>query len=122
MRYLHLNPLRADVVPDLPALGRYRWTGHAVLLSQRPHPWQDTRTALARFAPTRRVAREQYRIFVGEGVPQGRRPDLQEGGLRRSAGCWAGVCRPALGPGTLGGRRAHFGEDAWGGRWEGNTT
>ena len=46
---------------------------------------------LARFAPTRRVARERYRTFVGEGMPQGRRPDLQGGGLRRSVGGWAGV-------------------------------
>jgi REP element-mobilizing transposase RayT len=91
VRYLHLNPLRAGVVPDLATLARYRWAGHAVLLGRRPAPWQDTREVLVRFAGGRAAARERYRAFVAEGVPQGRRKDLQGGGLRRSAGGWAGV-------------------------------
>jgi REP element-mobilizing transposase RayT len=39
-RYIHLNPLRAGLVRDLPALDRYRWTGHSALLGrvQRPGP------------------------------------------------------------------------------------
>lgn len=32
VRYLHLNPLRAGVVADLPALARYPYCGHAALL------------------------------------------------------------------------------------------
>jgi len=32
VRYLHLNPLRAQVVPDLRRLDRYPWTGHSALL------------------------------------------------------------------------------------------
>ena len=32
VRYLHLNPLRADVVPTLRALDRSPWTGHSALL------------------------------------------------------------------------------------------
>jgi len=35
VRYLHLNPLRAGVVPDLKALGRYPYSGHATLLGKR---------------------------------------------------------------------------------------
>ena len=42
VRYLHLNPLRAKVVPDLRGLDRYPYTGHAVLLGRRRCPWQDT--------------------------------------------------------------------------------
>jgi len=91
VRYLHLNPLRAGVVADLAALGRYRWSGHAALLGRRAAPWQATADVLGRFPGPRRRARERYRIFMADGVPQGRRPDLQGGGLRRSAGGWAGV-------------------------------
>ena len=91
VRYLHLNPLRAGVVPDLAALARYRWSGHAVLLGRRAAPWQATQDVLGRFPGPRGRARERYRAFVAEGVPQGRRRDLQGGGLRRSAGGWAGV-------------------------------
>ncbi len=32
IRYIHLNPLRAGLVPDLDSLERYPWSGHAVLL------------------------------------------------------------------------------------------
>ena len=76
VRYLHLNPLRAGLVRDLRALARDRWTWHAVR---------------ARFPGRPGRAPARYRAFVGEGVPQGRRKDLQGGGLLRSAGGWAGV-------------------------------
>ncbi len=90
-RYIHLNPLRAGLVRDLAALDRYPWTGHKVLLGRRRHPWQAVDEVLGQFAKTRGPARQRYRAFVAEGVGQGRRPDLQGGGLRRSAGGWAGV-------------------------------
>ncbi len=52
VRYLHLNPLRATVIPDLRSLHRYPWTGHSALLGTVPRPWQDTATILAQFGPT----------------------------------------------------------------------
>ncbi|MBI2164351.1 MAG: transposase, partial [candidate division NC10 bacterium] len=54
-------------------------------------PWQDTRTILRQFGPTSPRARRAYRAFVADGIPQGRRPDLQGGGLLRSLGGWAAV-------------------------------
>jgi hypothetical protein len=36
-------------------------------------------------------ARNAYRAFVAAGIPQGRRPELQGGGLVRNAGGWAAV-------------------------------
>jgi len=91
VRYLHLNPLRAKVVPDLRTLERYPWTGHSAVLGTVPRPWQDTRTVLAQFGPTRHRARQAYRTFVQEGVAHARRPDLQGGGLVRSLGGWDAV-------------------------------
>ena len=91
VRYLHLNPLRAQVVPDLRTLDRYPWTGHSALLGSLPRPWQDTATILAQFGPTVRRARHAYRTFVAAGIPQGRRPEFQGGGLIRSLGGWRGV-------------------------------
>ena len=91
VRYLHLNPLRAGLVPDLRSLARYPWTGHSALLGTIPRPWQETQTILQQFGPTRRRANAAYRTFVAEGIPQGRRPDLQGGGLVRSLGGWAAV-------------------------------
>jgi REP element-mobilizing transposase RayT len=46
VRYLHLNPLRAGVVPDLPALARYPWSGHSALLGRIARPWQATEEIL----------------------------------------------------------------------------
>ncbi len=91
VRYLHLNPLRAQVIPDLRALDRYPWTGHSALLGTVPRAWQDTQTILAHFGPTRRRAVQAYRAFVAAGVPHGRRPELQGGGLLRSLGGWQAV-------------------------------
>jgi len=91
VRYLHLNPFRAKVVPDLRRLDRFPWTGHSALLGTTPRPWQDTETILAQFGPTLHRARHAYRTFIAEGLPQGRRPELQGGGLLRSQGGWAAV-------------------------------
>ncbi len=83
VRYLHLNPLRA--------LDRYPWTGHSALLGAVPRPWQATAAILAQFGPTLPRARRAYRTFVADGIPQGRRPDLQGGGLVRSLGGWGSL-------------------------------
>ena len=91
VRYIHLNPLRAKVLTDLRSLERYPWAGHSALLGTVPRPWQETATILAQFGATRRRAITAYRTFVAEGFPQGRRPDLQGGGLLRSQGGWAAV-------------------------------
>ena len=90
-RYIHLNPLRAGVVPDLASLARYRWTGHSAVLGRVPRPWQATGAVLGHFGTKVGPARIQYRAFVAEGARQGRRPELQGGGLKRSAGGWEGL-------------------------------
>ncbi len=90
-RYLHLNPVRAKILPDLRTLDRYPWTGHSAFLGTVPRPWQDTQTVLAQFGATRRRAIHAYRRFVAAGLPQGRRPELQGGGLIRSLGGWQAV-------------------------------
>jgi REP element-mobilizing transposase RayT len=91
VRYLHLNPLRAGVVTSLPALDRYPWSGHSALLGTVPRPWQASHEVMDQFAPRPRRARAAYRAFVADGVNQGRRPELQGGGLIRSLGGWAAV-------------------------------
>jgi REP element-mobilizing transposase RayT len=91
VRYLHLNPLRANVVPDLRTLDRYPWTGHSALLGTVSRPWQETATILAQFGRTSRRAINAYRAFVAAGIPLGRRAELQGGGLLRSFGGWQAV-------------------------------
>jgi putative transposase len=90
VRYLHLNPLRAGIVPDLRGLDRFPWTGHATLLGRTRHAWQATAAVLGRFGRTRQHAQRVYRAFVA-AAPLGRRAELQGGGLVRSLGGWRAV-------------------------------
>lgn len=87
-RYIHLNPLRAQVVRSLAALDRYPWTGHSAVLGRVPRPFQAVAEVLGAFDQSPRTARRKYSSFVADGMSQGRRPELEGGGLRRSAGGW----------------------------------
>lgn len=89
--YIHLNPLRANLVADVRALERYPWCGHAGVLGHAAQPWHDRRYVLAWFGRGEAGARRAYRRYVAEGVSRGRRPDLVGGGLIRSLGGWAEV-------------------------------
>jgi len=88
LRYIHLNPLRAGIVADLDALTRYPWSGHAVLLGRSSFVAQDCEFVLRQFGTTLSAARPAYSAFVEEGLHQTDPPDLEGGGLRRSAGGW----------------------------------
>ena len=91
VRYLHLNPMRAEVVKDIRALDRYPWSGHSALMGNILRPWQAAGEVLGRFGARRAPARRAYRAFVADGIAQGRRPELTGGGLVRSAGGWGAL-------------------------------
>jgi len=104
-RYIHLNPLRAKLVKDLKELDKYLWTGHSALLGKRKNPLvpdvplinagekngkslaeKTVEDVLQYFGKNLKEARRRYRQFVEKGIKHGRRPELQGGGLVRSAG------------------------------------
>jgi hypothetical protein len=91
VRYIHLNPLRANIVPELRDLDGYSYCGHSVLLGKRKKDWQDVAYILGQFDARVSTARRGYREFVKEGIGAGRRADLVGGGLVRSAGGWSAV-------------------------------
>jgi len=105
IRYIHLNPLRAKLVQGLKELDKYRWTGHSAILGKRKNPLifylpsnkkrekpekslaeKTIEDVLLYFGDKLGEARRRYRQFVKNGVDQGSRPELQGGGLVRSAG------------------------------------
>jgi REP element-mobilizing transposase RayT len=88
VRYIHLNPLRANIVSSLEELDRYRYCGHSRLMDRQQNQWQDVDTVLSLFGKRIGSARNQYRIFVEKGVAQGKRRELTGGGLVRSYGGW----------------------------------
>jgi len=88
VRYIHLNPIREELVDSVKQLDTYPWSGHAVLMGNKVHPWQDSDHILARFSNTVGKSRQAYREFIILGIEKGKRTDLTGGGLIRSAGGW----------------------------------
>lgn len=93
VRYIHLNPIRARLVPDVAELFKYPWSGYRVLMGKGSYPWQDVEEVLGRFGKTLGEARRRFRSFMEEGVVHGKRPELMGGGLIRSLGGWEVVKR-----------------------------
>ena len=89
VRYIHLNPVRAKVVPDLGGLSQYPYGGHSALMNKQKRDWQETDYVLSVFGNSRAAARRSYNAYVKAGYGQGRRPELTGGGLIRSLGGWA---------------------------------
>jgi hypothetical protein len=91
VRYIHLNPLRAGLVPDVAELNTYHYCGHSALMGKRQCEWQDTNYVLSYFGKRVPEARRAYDSYVKEGVEQGRRPELIGGGLIRTLGGWDAI-------------------------------
>jgi putative transposase len=91
IRYIHQNPLRANIVDTVEALDCYPWSGHSAVMGKHNQPWMDTEYVLHQFGRTKGNARKEYRKFIQEGVGEGRRPELIGGGLVRSLGGWSQV-------------------------------
>jgi REP element-mobilizing transposase RayT len=91
VRYIHLNPLRANLVQTITSLDKYPWCGHATLMGRINQEWHHSDYVLSWFGKSAGVARRAYRDYVIEGISMGRRPDLVGGGLIRSQGGWSQV-------------------------------
>lgn len=88
LRYIHLNPLRAGLVPDYDSLGLFLWSGHAAILGNRNNPWQGIGYVLELFGTNDRQSRTAYSEFVRSGIDHGQRPEFMGGGLIRGPGGW----------------------------------
>jgi putative transposase len=88
VRYIHLNPLRANLVKGIGALDKYPYSGHRALMGMVKNEWQDTEYVLGWFGRGIKQGRCRYHDFMKEGVSMGKRPELTGGGLVRSVGGW----------------------------------
>ena len=91
VRYIHLNPLRANLVSTMDDLDHYAYSGHSTVMGHRDNAWQKTDEVLSRFGGKARVARKAYRSFVEKGISLGKRRELTGGGLIRSLGGWSEI-------------------------------
>ncbi len=74
VRYIHLNPVRAKMVPDLGGLNQYPYCGHSALMNKQKRAWQETDYVLSVFSNSPVAARRSYAAYVKAGYGQGRRP------------------------------------------------
>ena len=93
VRYIHLNPVRAGIVPSVDALAGCPWTGHAVLLGKEKQPWQETNEVLGRFGEKAGSARRELVAFMGSSEARSEARSFRGGGLRRSVGEPLGTSR-----------------------------
>jgi len=91
VRYIHLNPLRANLVGDYDRLNDFPYSGHCALMGRCHYEWQDTAYVLSLFGEKMSRARRLYREYVEKGIAEGRKPELVGGGLIRSLGGWEAV-------------------------------
>jgi len=84
VRYIHLNPLRVGLVKTLDELDSYQWSGHAVIMGKRSLAGQNEDEVRQLFDKNKRMALKKYRLFIKDGVDQGKREELVGGGFRRS--------------------------------------
>ena len=79
VRYIHLNPLRVELVKNLRQLERYPYCGHGTILATQSNAWQDRDSVLIQFNKREAESKEAYRRYIAEGVVLGRRPELVGG-------------------------------------------
>jgi REP element-mobilizing transposase RayT len=91
VRYIHLNPLRANLVDNLNQLDKYPFSGHGVIMGKHKQSWQNRKLVLLYFNEKIVPAKKAYKAFIKQGVDQGPREDLIGGGLIRSVGGWTAV-------------------------------
>lgn len=91
VRYIHLNPLRGELVKDLRELELFPYCGHGTVLGRCSHSWQDTQYVLRLFHHEILEAQHRYRIFIKAGLSAGNRDELVEGNLVRRNGEWSAV-------------------------------
>lgn len=91
VRYIHLNPLRANRVKTLEELEEYPWCGHGRVIRKGNEGWQEREYVLGFFGTQEKEAVNAYRKFMNAGKDQGQRPELDGGGLVRSNGGWSRV-------------------------------
>ncbi|NOX25699.1 MAG: transposase [Deltaproteobacteria bacterium] len=76
VRYIHNNPVRANMVEVADA---FRWSSHRGYCGYEELPWLTTMWVLRQFAETVDSARLQYRDFIAKGAREGYRADFHRG-------------------------------------------
>jgi len=70
VRYIHLNPIRAQLVENMEALGHSPYSGHSNIMGKISRQWQDITDVLVLFGNKTKTARRRYKTFVKKLIKQ----------------------------------------------------
>jgi len=76
VRYIHLNPVRADLVNDPE---KYPWSSHRAYLGREFLPWLTSDWLLSQFGKSLKQARSRYKSFVLDGIGATRQAEFLHG-------------------------------------------
>jgi len=80
IRYVHLNPVRARIVPSLNLLSEYPWTSHHEIMRSGIFPWEEFPEAYNFFSDGGKTDRiSLYLVFLAAGVGKDREADCGDG-------------------------------------------
>ena len=96
VRYIHLNPIRANCCHSLQSLSTYPWCGHAALVGKVRNNFQNRPDVLKRFSKDAMTAIDKYCEFMEKGLGKENANEIvsmlrkgNEGTAdRRKTGCW----------------------------------
>ncbi|PKM98323.1 MAG: transposase [Elusimicrobia bacterium HGW-Elusimicrobia-3] len=91
--YIHLNPLRANLVEDLDGLAAYKWCGHCAAISGVEDGILNRDSLLWHLGDSEGAAVARYMQVMREKAEEMRQKDLSGGGLLRSLGGEGAVLR-----------------------------
>ena len=86
VRYIALQPVQAGLIHTPEELASYAWTSYQALAGGPTEAWLEAHDVLSRFGTTAHQARQTLKGFLLDRWNQGRRDDLEGGGLLRSVG------------------------------------
>ena len=81
--YIHLNPVRARLVPELQDLTDYRWCGHRQMMGRGNEQLITEDDIFVLFARHKNTARKAYLQFLNDGLQQ-KNDKLSRGGRKAS--------------------------------------
>jgi len=86
VRYIHLNPVRSEIVRSIYELEEYPWTGHRHIIRGGPPAWQDTGLLQTEFDDPRDATGwvRRYREYIEKGPEVPFQPHVVEDEGRES--------------------------------------
>lgn len=82
--YIHLNPLRAEIIKSLEELRKYKWCGHKALMGECPAVFLERDYVLRHFSSNEREAVKKYEGFISNNAGKFKRGEYSGGGVLKS--------------------------------------